>query len=111
MKTEILHFLPVICAAAIYIARILELRAKRNTVAGEIRENLTLRFFIAIGSLTFLCALAEFFIRHTDILQENVVEAVSWSSLIAGLLLAGISFWLRRRAIAALGRFWSLHVE
>src|SRR5205814_507751 len=24
---------------------------------------------------------------------------------------AGISFWLRRRAIAALGRFWSLHVE
>jgi len=89
-------------ALIIYAARVMELRTKRNTIAGPILENLTLRLFISLGTLMLCGSILEYFLR---------VKGVSWIFFAAGWVVALCSFILRRRAIAALGRFWSLHVE
>jgi protein-S-isoprenylcysteine O-methyltransferase Ste14 len=34
-----------------------------------------------------------------------------WVTFVPGVILSLTSFWVRRSAIRALGRFWSLHVE
>ena len=94
--------IPITCAVGVYAARMIEIRTKREVIAGKVTENLTLRLFMIVGTLTFLCALAEYFWRGA---------VCRWAWLIAGVLCAVISFWLRRKAIAALGKFWSLHVE
>lgn len=79
-----------------------EIATKRDTVAGPVRENLTLRLFFLVGTAITLGSLLEYvFVRR----------GFSWWVLGAGVACAVASFWLRRRAIAALGRFWSLHVE
>lgn len=101
MKIIIL-WLPPISAVCIYLARILELRTNRQTVAGTIRENLTLRLFISIGTVMLVGSLAEYLLLR---------RTVSWPFFASGWAVALFSFYLRRRAIAALGRFWSLHVE
>jgi protein-S-isoprenylcysteine O-methyltransferase Ste14 len=97
-----IQFFPVVCALAVYVARMIEIKTKRAVVAGKVRENLTLVLFMITGSLTFLCAMAEYFWRGA---------IWQWNWLILGIVCAIFSFWLRGRAIAALGRFWSLHVE
>jgi protein-S-isoprenylcysteine O-methyltransferase Ste14 len=86
----------------IYCARIAELRTRRDVVNGRIRENVTLRLFIGIGSL---------------MLVGSIIEAI-WIPLpfrlplfAAGWACALSSFWVRRRAIRELGKMWSLHVE
>jgi protein-S-isoprenylcysteine O-methyltransferase Ste14 len=44
----------------------------------------------------------EFFLRG---------KVFHWHWLLLGVICSIFSFWLRRQAIAALGKFWSLHVE
>lgn len=94
--------LPVVSAVGIYVARIVELGTKRDVVRGPVKESLTLRLFILIGTAMFGCCVAEYFFLH---------RSLYWPTFLAGWMLAIISFGIRRRAIAALGRFWSLHVE
>jgi protein-S-isoprenylcysteine O-methyltransferase Ste14 len=94
--------LPAFSALGIYLARILELRTRRQTIAGAIRENLTLRLFISIGTVMLVGSLAEFI---------GFRKSISWPLFALGWAVALFSFYLRRQAIAALGRFWSLHVE
>jgi protein-S-isoprenylcysteine O-methyltransferase Ste14 len=96
-----LFYLPIVAAALVYFVRIAEVRRKRDTVAGPVRENLTLRLFLLIGTIMTVGSLAEYLWRGV----------FSWIALAAGLVCAVVSFKLRWAAIAALGKFWSLHVE
>jgi protein-S-isoprenylcysteine O-methyltransferase Ste14 len=97
--------LAVASVIAIYAARMLELNAKREVIAGKVQELFTFRLFMMTGTLMLLCSLAEFFV------QGPRPPAVFWGCFVAGWLCALASFVIRRRAIAALGKFWSLHVE
>jgi protein-S-isoprenylcysteine O-methyltransferase Ste14 len=94
--------LPVASVSVIYLARMLELGAKRDTIRGPVRERLTLRLFMLAGTLMMIGSLVEFFARHLTL---------NWWTFAAGWMCAVTSVAIRRRAIAALGRFWSLHVE
>jgi protein-S-isoprenylcysteine O-methyltransferase Ste14 len=98
----IVGVLPIISATVIFLARMAELATKRQTVPGPVKENLTFRLFMLAGVLMFAGSLAEFFLRG---------QSWGWPELIAGWICGVGSFVLRRRAIAALGKFWSLHVE
>jgi protein-S-isoprenylcysteine O-methyltransferase Ste14 len=80
----------------------MELRTRRETVSGPVRERLTLRLFLLAGALMLVGSITEFFLR------SNRLE---WVTFVAGWACALASFSIRRRAIAALGKFWSLHVE
>lgn len=102
MISTALFLLPIISDLAITAARLLELGTRRNLIAGKIRENLTLRLFLAAGMLVLGGSIAEYVLSG---------RGISWPLFAVGWTLALISFWLRRKAIAALGRFWSLHVE
>ncbi len=93
---------PLASALAIYWARIAELRKRREVVPGEVRENLTLKLFVATGSLMLVGSIAEYFWFRLPL---------SPSLFIGGWVAAASSFWLRRRAIRELGKMWSLHVE
>lgn len=95
-------FLPIAFVVVIFLARMTELGAKRGTVKGRIREGFTLWLFVATGALMFGCGIAEFLLLK---------RVLFWPATIVGAFCAIFSFVLRRRAIAALGRFWSLHVE
>lgn len=95
--------LPIISVVAIFLSRMVELGKKRATIPGPVKENLTFRLFVLIGALMLACGILEhIFLRHRQIV---------WTAFAAGWLCAIISFLLRRRAISALGQFWSLHVE
>ncbi|HZI32519.1 MAG TPA: isoprenylcysteine carboxylmethyltransferase family protein [Candidatus Binatia bacterium] len=94
--------LPVASLSAIYLARMVELGTKRDTIRGPVRERLTLRLFMLAGTLMVFGSLIEFFARHLKL---------NWWTFAAGWLCAVSSVVIRRRAIAALGKFWSLHVE
>jgi protein-S-isoprenylcysteine O-methyltransferase Ste14 len=87
----------------VYGARMAEVRAKRDTVPGPVRETWTFRLFMLAGIGMVVGGLVEYyFLRRT---------AVDWLLFALGWACAVGSFAIRRRAIAALGRFWSLHVE
>ena len=86
----------------VYVARLVELNAKRDVIRGRIEESLTLRLFVLIGTVVFVGSILEFAL---------VARPYSWWIFAIGWLFAIVSFVLRRRAIAALGKFWSLHVE
>ena len=98
-----LYYLPILVAAVVYLVRIMEVKRKRDTVAGKVQENLTFQLFLIIGTLMTFGSVAEYVILR----KGNF----SWIALIAGLICAIVSFKLRWAAIAALGKFWSLHVE
>ena len=95
-------WLAVFSVLGIYLARMAELRTKRNTVSGQVRETRTLQMFVVAGTLMLIGGIGEHFWRQP---AGNPVL------FIAGWACAAGSFTLRRRAIAALGQFWSLHVE
>ena len=96
-------FLPILAAVIVYAVRIAEVKRKRDTVAGKVQENLTLRLFMIIGTLMTFGSVSEYVLWHWG--------DFSWGALVAGLVCALASFKLRWAAIAALGKFWSLHVE
>lgn len=98
-----LYYLPILAAAVVYAVRIAEVNRKRETIAGKVQENLTLRLFVLIGTLMTFGSVAEYVLLR----RGNF----SWIALVAGLVCAVASFKLRWAAIAALGKFWSLHVE
>ena len=93
---------PIASALLIYGARMAELKQRREVAQGTIRENLTLRLFVAVGSLMLLGSIAE---------QLWFRAAFSLPLFAAGWVAALASFTLRRRAIRELGKMWSLHVE
>ncbi len=101
-----MHFisvwLPIISVVAIYVGRVIELRTKRDTVRGAISETLTLRLFLLAGLLMLSGSLVEYCLRGAGL---------RLGSFLAGWGCAAASFVIRWRAIAALGKFWSLHVE
>ena len=94
--------LPAASVVAIYAARMVELKAKRDTIRGPVRETLTLRLFMLTGTLMLAGSIGEFFLRGL---------VLNWWTFVLGWLCSLASFAIRRRAIAALGKFWSLHVE
>lgn len=94
--------LPIISAVLIYGARIRELKQRRDVVQGAVRENVTLRLFVLVGSLMLLGSIAE---------ELWLRPAFAPLFFAAGWLCAVASFALRRRAIRELGKMWSLHVE
>jgi len=93
---------PVVSVLVIYLGRMTELNTKRDTVRGVVKENLTLRLFMLVGALMLMGSLTEYFLRK---------QSMHWLTFLAGWSFALASFAIRRRAIAALGQFWSLHVE
>jgi len=92
----------LVSAVLIYWARIAELKKRREVERGTVRENLTLRLFVAVGSLMLVGSIGE---------QLWLRKPFSPVWFAAGWLAAVISFVLRRRAIQELGKMWSLHVE
>jgi len=82
--------------------RVIELNNQGDTVAGKVRENITLLLIKLVGPSIVVASLVEYCLRGMP---------VSWVWLVAGIACAILSFWIRWRAIAALGKFWSLHVE
>lgn len=93
----------MLSVVAVYTARLLELNAKRETIRGEVRENLTLRLFMLVGTATFTASIIEYLLRGAG--------GPNWPLFALGWVCALSSFWIRSQAISALGRFWSLHVE
>jgi protein-S-isoprenylcysteine O-methyltransferase Ste14 len=94
--------LPPVAVAIIYFARMKELGTRRDTIPGPIRERWSLRLFVLVGTAIWAGALVEYFVRG---------HRLEWPWFLAGVACGVASFVIRRRAIAALGRFWSLHVE
>lgn len=95
-------WLAVCSVLGIYLARMVELRAKRETIPGQVRETRTLTQFVVIGTLMLVGAMGEFLWRKPE--WNTTTFALGWACGLA-------SFGIRRSAIAALGKFWSLHVE
>ena len=91
---NIIQLVPPLCATGVMVARMREIRVKRDTVAGKIRANWTLTLFILVGAATYGLALVEYFLKGSEPL---------WGWLAAGVVVAVYSFWLRAQAIAALG--------
>lgn len=96
------HYLPAIAVALVWIERMREVCTKRDTVPGKRREVLTFTLFMICGALIFLGGIAESLIARRE---------PNWWLFAIGTALAIASFVIRRKSIAALGRFWSLHVE
>lgn len=94
--------IPISSAVLIFVLRMLELAKRRQTLPGSVRERVTLALFLLAGAVMFAGGLAEFLWRQRSL--EPVTFALGWTCALG-------AFALRRRAIAALGRFWSLHVE
>ena len=97
-----LYFLPILLTIAASFGRVLEMKRKRDVVSGKVRENFTFQLFVIVGAVMAAGSIVEYIVRG---------GGFSWISLAAGILCSAASFKLRWAAIAALGRFWSLHVE
>jgi protein-S-isoprenylcysteine O-methyltransferase Ste14 len=95
-------FLALAAVLAIYGVRMIELATRRQTVPGKVRETMTLRLFMVVGTLLVAGSIGELLLFE---------RRLPWVTFVSGALLAAASFSIRRRAIASLGRFWSLHVE
>ena len=102
MKT-LLQIVPIASVLLVFAARMREVGTRRDTIAGPVRENLTFRLFLFTGVFMLIGSIVEFLALHTG--------NFSWTLFAAGWICAFMSFWIRRSAIAALGKFWSLHVE
>ena len=99
----LIPYLPMVAVLVVYFVRIAEVRTKREVIPGKVQETRTFNLFLIIGTaMTFLSAAEYVFLRW---------GRFSWYALAAGLLCAIFSFKIRWAAIAALGKFWSLHVE
>ena len=96
------RWLPVVAVLAIYAVRMAELGARRDTIPGPVRERWTLRLFMLAGTLMIVGGSGEYFFRAGNF---------EWFGFVVGGACGVASFAIRRSAIRALGRFWSLHVE
>jgi len=94
--------LPILSVVALVGLRLMELGTNRKTVAGPVKEQMTFWLFMFAGLFLFVFGITEFLISGRGVL---------WPAYFVGVISGIASFLIRRRAIAALGRFWSLHVE
>ena len=103
MSTKLISIvIGLVSLMIIYIARMIELKTKHDTIRGTIRENITLALFLIIGTSTLVGSFLEFFLRGA--LINPALFTVGWICAIA-------SFAIRRQAISSLGKFWILHIE
>ena len=102
MNTDPAHLLPPIAALAAFLARMSEVFTKRDVVAGKRFESVTFRLFLLCGILVVAGGITEFHLRHS---------VLWWPTFVLGVICSLASFAIRRSAIRALGKFWSLHVE
>lgn len=93
---------PIISVLLIFGGRMKELGTKRAILPGPVQEQTSFRLFLLVGILMLIGSIFEFFWRG---------ERLRWPTFLAGWILALTSFVIRRKAIEALGKFWSLHVE
>lgn len=96
-------YVPILLALVVYAVRMGEIFTKRTTVAGKVTENLTFRLFMMIGTVMIFGSIIYYWVA--------MPRPISWVAVAVGVVCAVVSFRLRWAAIAALGRFWSLHVE
>ena len=99
---DLVAYIPLISAVAIYTARLIELKTKRDVIVGPVQECLSFRLFFVVGVIVWAGSVIDH-LTHGPRLQPV------W--FLAGWVTALSSFWIRHQAIAALGRFWSIHVE
>lgn len=102
MNQQVTYWLPLISVFVLYAMRMVELKTKRDTVAGPVKENLTFRLFLLGGSVIVIGSIAEYLLAG---------RGLSWPLFAIGWACGLASFWIRKQAINALGKFWSLHVE
>jgi protein-S-isoprenylcysteine O-methyltransferase Ste14 len=102
MPESLRHWLPVIAALIIFAERMREVFAKRQTVAGKTQEKLTFNLFMLCGLAMVGGGIAEYLLFG---------GWWWWPALVIGVSISVASFMVRRAAIRALGRFWSVHVE
>jgi protein-S-isoprenylcysteine O-methyltransferase Ste14 len=102
MNQSLAHFLPIAAVVAGYLARMSEVFTKRDVVPGARKESVTFSLFMLCGILIVVGSITEYLLRHS---------ALWWPTFIAGVACSLASFAIRRSAIRALGKFWSLHVE
>lgn len=98
----LLHYLPIITALAAFAERMREVSTKRETVPGKTQEKLTFNLFMFCGIAVVAGGIIEYLLLGLDFW---------WPTFVIGLSMSIASFVIRRSAIRALGRFWSLHVE
>lgn len=102
MVDALIQHLPVLVVLAVFAERMREVFTRRQVVAGEKKESLTFRLFMLCGMAMTGVGIAEYYLRGLQLW---------WPTFVVGLCLSVSSFVIRRTAIRALGRFWSLHVE
>jgi protein-S-isoprenylcysteine O-methyltransferase Ste14 len=102
MPESLLHWLPMLTVFACFAERMREVFAKRQTVPGKTPEKLTFNLFMFCGVAIVAGGIAEYLLRDLYLW---------WPTFIPGVILSVASFIVRRSAIRALGRFWSVHVE
>ena len=95
-------YLTIGMALLVAAARIVEVRTKRNIIAGKTKAKITLCLLVLAELALLIGSIIEFIKRG---------HPFSWELLLAGCACALLSFWIRRLAIAELGKFWSLHIE
>ncbi len=100
---QLLPYLPIVAVIIVYAVRIAEVKKKRQTIPGIVQETRTFNLFLIIGTVMTFGSVAEYRIFR--------FPNFSWIALVGGLVCAVLSFQIRWSAIAALGKFWSLHVE
>jgi protein-S-isoprenylcysteine O-methyltransferase Ste14 len=102
MNATLSHWLPPAAVGVFFLARMSEVFTKREVVAGKKRETVTFRLFMFCGIAVAAGGIAEYLLRHLTLW---------WPAFALGVVLSVASFAIRRAAIRALGKFWSLHVE
>lgn len=102
MPERFYHWLPIIAVLAVFAERMREVFAKRQTVPGKTQEKLTFNLFMLCGLAIVVGGIVEYLLRGLSLW---------WPTFVPGLVLSIASFAVRRAAIRALGRFWSVHVE
>lgn len=99
---QFVPYLPLVSVILLVAARLKEMGTRRDTISGPVREQWTLRLFTLVGLLISIGSMVEYYLEGLRMV---------WLWFILGWICGLSSFAIRRAAIAALGRFWSLHVE
>jgi protein-S-isoprenylcysteine O-methyltransferase Ste14 len=102
MNEFLYRYLPVITVLLFFAERMREVFKKRQTVPGKTVEKLTFNLFMLCGALIVVCGVAEYILLNLSLW---------WPTFAIGVAFSVASIVIRRAAIRALGRFWSLHVE
>lgn len=97
-----LFLLPIVSVLLIVAMRLKEMGTRRDLIPGEVYEQLTFRLLLSIGTAIALGSIIEYCLLR---------GRMSWPCFFLGWIFGLSAFAIRRRAIGALGKFWSLHVE